>query len=710
MQRAVPVRLHGLLTVAVLVGQSFTLAADQDEATSTDGAPPSISLPLPTAAQARFQELELGLFVHFGINSSQGVQLSDGTLDPLRFEPGALDADEWVAVAKSAGARYVILTAKHRDGFCLWPTATTEYSVKATSWRGGDGDVVKDVAEACARAELAFGAYLSSWDRHEPSYADPVAYAAFFSRQLKELLTGYGPLVEVWLDGASPDGRSYDWAGVTALIREHQPEAMVFNMGEPTVRWCGTDLGYAPEPCWNVAKRADIPGFVDGSVVSDGEGDVWLPVECNAPLRNGWFWSPGGEATVKSLERLLVLYYRSVGRGANLLLGVAPDHTGRIPEPDRLRLEDFGQAIRERFDVPIGSTRGEGKELALVFRTRQVVDHVILREDMTLGERVRRYTLEARHEGEWSVVAAGIAMGQKKIHWFEPVETTKIRLRVTESSAAPRIREMSAYRVCRGRAAELYAQAKGADELLTLQERQRSLDLAVQRLPAFGPFHIFRGVVRKAAGAFEGALADLDLVLDLESNLISLRHLRAEVYFRLQRFEASVEDYNVAAMLGEPHDESSCWERGLAFYYLGKFREGAEQFERYHDVGALDIENGIWRLLCMAEVSGLEAAREEMLEYRDRVRPPFPALLDLYLGKGSPEAVIAQATRDVLRGEERKHNLFYGHYYLGKYYEIIGAPKKALEAVQEALRYDVGHFMYACAEIDLERLKKRVGE
>jgi alpha-L-fucosidase len=694
-------RLVGFWWVAsLLIASNMVLpAVGQDSA-----APSLVARPTPTPAQKRFQDLELGLFFHFGINSAYGVQASDGTLDPLRFEPSALDANAWVELAKRAGARYVILTAKHRDGFCLWPTATTDYSVKATSWRGGEGDVIQDVAEACARAGLGFGVYLASWDRHEPTYSDAAAYTAFFSRQLEELLAGYGPLVEIWLDGASPDGRAYDWGDAMRLIRQHQPDAMIFNMGEPTVRWCGNDVGLAPEPCWNVAKRADIPSFSEGTVLSEGDGDIWLPVEGHVPLRGGWFWDPRDTESLKSLERLLVLYYRSVGRGANLLLGVAPDKSGRIPEPDRRRLLDFGTVLRERFENPLGSTQGEAKELELVLPRKQAVDHVVLQEKLTLGERVRRYTVEVRSDAEWNVVAAGLGMGHKQIHWFEPVETTKLRLRVTESSATPHIRQLAAYQVCSGRAAELYASAKTGDE--GVEERLRSLDLAVQRLPAFGPFHVFRGFARKTRGEFDGALSDFDMALDLEPNLISLRHVRAEIHFRHRRFEDAVEDYNAAAVLGTPHDESSCWERGLAYYYLGRFREGAEQFERYHEVGALDIENGLWRLLCMAQVSGLEAARKDILEYRDRVRPPFPALLDLYLGKGSAEAVIEQATRDVLRRDERRHNLFYGHYYLAKYYELVGARKKALESVREALQYDGGHFMYVCAEIDRERLEK----
>ena len=210
----------------------------------------------PTAGQLRWQELQFGMFCHFGINTFFGMEWSDGSLDPAGFAPGRLDARQWVETARAAGMRYLILTAKHHDGFCLWPTETTDYSVRASPYRGGNGDVVGEVAAACHELGIPFGLYLSPWDRHEPCYVDAAAYDRFYIRQLTELCTRYGPLAELWFDGAGSAGRTYDWDAIMGVVDRYQPDAVIFNMGRPTIRWVGNEDGLAAESTYYAVTGA----------------------------------------------------------------------------------------------------------------------------------------------------------------------------------------------------------------------------------------------------------------------------------------------------------------------------------------------------------------------------------------------------------------------------------------------------------------------
>ncbi|WCF07423.1 alpha-L-fucosidase [Paenibacillus thiaminolyticus] len=406
----------------------------------------NLRLAVPTPQQMAWQDLELGMFFHFGINTYCDQELGDGTDSPELFNPVELDARQWIRTAKEAGFKYVILTAKHHDGFCLWPTKTTEYSVRSSPWKNGQGDVVREVADACREEGMKFGVYVSPWDRNAPCYADPAAYDDFYAKQLTELLTGYGPLVEVWFDGAGSEGREYDWKRIIGLVKQHQPDAMIFNMGAPTIRWVGNEDGVAPYPCWNTAESARVSMFtIDMNTWMD-ETPGWVPAECDVPIRNRhWFWHPNDEHSLHTLDYLMDLYYRSVGHGTTLLLNVSPDHRGLLPEPDTERVLEFGAAIRRRFGRPLGSASGTGTELELVLDEEALIDHVVSMEDIVYGERVHAYTIEAEVGGEWKLVAAGSAIGHKKIDRIEPTRTSRIRLRVTEEAAEPHIRSLAAY-------------------------------------------------------------------------------------------------------------------------------------------------------------------------------------------------------------------------------------------------------------------------
>lgn len=398
----------------------------------------------PTKAQLKWQDLEMGMFCHFGINTFCDQEWGDGTDSPSKFNPTFLDARQWVRTAKQAGFKYFILTAKHHDGFCLWPTKTTDYSVKSSPWKDGKGDVVGECAKACEEEGMPFGLYLSPWDRHEPCYLDKEAYDDFYAEQLTELLTEYGPLVEVWFDGAGSEGREYDWPRIIGLVKKYQPDAMIFNMGAPTIRWVGNEDGVAPYPCWNTATEARTSMFTNDMLTWLPETPGWVPAECDVPIRRGhWFWHPNSEDKLLSLDELKDIYYRSVGHGTNLLLNVAPDNRGLIPEADVKRVTEFGDWIRNTFSNPIKEISGEGYELDIMLSSPQKIDHVILMEEIAHGERVRDYVLEIKKDGEWIQIVHGSAIGHKKIDRIKPVVINHIRLRVLEAAAKPLIRKFA---------------------------------------------------------------------------------------------------------------------------------------------------------------------------------------------------------------------------------------------------------------------------
>ncbi|WP_327433987.1 alpha-L-fucosidase [Streptomyces sp. NBC_01236] len=385
----------------------------------------------PTPQQLAWQQDGFGLFLHFGVNTFNGEEWSDGTLDPATFDPTGLDASQWTETARAAGAKYVVLTAKHHDGFCLWPTATTTYSVASSPWREGRGDVVAELAEACRGAGLGLGLYLSPWDRNADCYDDPAAYDDFYLRQLTELCTRYGPLYELWFDGAGSEGRTYDWDAIMAVVDQHQPDAMVFNMGRPTIRWAGNEDGLAEDPCRYVTESTGISVYDDGREALDTAR--YLPPECDVPIRANWFWQPDDLDTLKSRDQLLDIWYRSVGLGAGLLLNVPPDRRGLIDPADRDRLLDFTGELARRLAEPRTcalSVLDEGDVLAR-FPEPVRIDHLELREDLTAGQRVSHHQVLA--DGE--PLLSGHTVGVRRVHAFEPRTVRELRIRLTGDGA-----------------------------------------------------------------------------------------------------------------------------------------------------------------------------------------------------------------------------------------------------------------------------------
>lgn len=328
--------------------------------------------------------------MHFGINTFSGMEWSDGTLDPAGFNPTGLDCRQWVDVVRRSGGSHIVLTAKHHDGFCLWPTATTGYSVASSPWRGGAGDVVRELADACRDAGIGLGIYLSPWDRHEASWAsDHAAYDRLYQRQLAELLGNYGELVEVWFDGAGSQEHPYDWEAIIATVRHHQPDAMIFNMGLPTIRWVGNEDGLAADPCWySVDDRpADIKhGCPDGG--------WYLPPECDVPIRRNWFWQLDDLHTLKSLAHLQAIWYRSIGLGATLLLNVPPDRLGLIDDHDAARLVELGTSMRDRFSAPVkGTLDQQGFDITARFPRGTRFDHLVLCEAIADGQYIGHHRI-----------------------------------------------------------------------------------------------------------------------------------------------------------------------------------------------------------------------------------------------------------------------------------------------------------------------------
>ncbi|MBV1851647.1 alpha-L-fucosidase [Catellatospora tritici] len=412
---------------------------------------------LPTADQLAWQEAGFGLFLHFGVNTFHGREWSDGTLPASSFRPDALDVRQWVDTALAAGARYVVLTAKHHDGFCLWPTETTDYSVRGSAWRDGTGDVVGELARACRAAGLGLGLYLSPWDRNAACYPDPAAYDEFYLRQLTELCTGYGPLTELWFDGAGSEGRGYDWDAIMKVVDAYQPQAMVFNMGRPTIRWVGNEDGLAADPVTYAVASTGVSVYDDRQAALDSVR--YAPPECDVPIRRHWFWQPDDLDTLKSTEHLLAIWYRSVGLGAGLLLNVPPDRSGRLDPHDRARLLEFTGELTRRFADPLPArlTPVPGGYLAR-FAQPVVLDHVELREELAGGQRVSRHQVVAGG----TVLASGQTVGVRRIHAFAQVEVTELTVLVDGDS--PALRAVTGFRTGHETTPELERQPEFRDE------------------------------------------------------------------------------------------------------------------------------------------------------------------------------------------------------------------------------------------------------
>jgi alpha-L-fucosidase len=438
---------------------------------------------VPSERQLAWQTLEFQAFVHFGMNTFTDREWGQGTEDPKLFDPTEFDAGQWAEAVKAAGIRGLIVTAKHHDGFCLWPSRFTEHSVKNSPWRGGQGDVVGEVAAACRKAGLKFGVYLSPWDRHEPSYGDSPRYNEHFKNQLRELLTNYGEISEVWFDGACAEGPNgkrqvYDWEGYYALIRELQPGAAISIMG-PDARWIGNEAGVTRESEWSVIPVVGFDDLPDeknpggiahldaqakdlgsmeriAAVAKQGGRLLWYPGQVDVSIRPGWFYHATEDDKVKSLDQLLDIYYTSVGGNAQFLLNVPPDKRGRIHENDVQRLKELGDRLRATFAVNLASgassrrirgtalfegspkpgAEGDSPSFQTSFQIEydlgspKVFNVAMMKEDIREGQRVEAFAFDIWDGKDWKEIAQGTTVGWKKILRFPTVESPKVRVRL----------------------------------------------------------------------------------------------------------------------------------------------------------------------------------------------------------------------------------------------------------------------------------------
>jgi len=445
-----PCSVCALFALALLGDATSAIAQPQaSPATTPSLAPPVNGLAVPTPDQAAWQDLEVGMFIHIAPQTWQDSE-SDNLSTPLSaINPEKLNTDQWVRVAESMTARYIVFVAKHEGGFCWWQTDTTGHSVKGIPWRGGKGDVLADLAASCKKRGMKLGVYLSPQDRSHGvgvggKAKDPSKqgdYERLFRTQLEEVLSRYGEMVEVWFDGSLV----FD---VGDILTKHAPRAVVFQGPQATIRWVGNEEGVAPYPAWNAVKwpREDRKWGDYTAADGDPAGARWLPNECDARIRATWFWRTDNGATLKTVAQLIDMYYASVGHGAVLLLNNTPDRTGLIPESDAKRSAEFGAEITRRLGVAAADTSGSGTELSVQPSAPVRIDHVIAMEDITQGERVRKYVIEGEVGGVWKQLAEGTAIGHKKIDRFEPAMVTRVRLRVTESAAEPVIRRLAIYR------------------------------------------------------------------------------------------------------------------------------------------------------------------------------------------------------------------------------------------------------------------------
>ncbi len=420
-------------------------------------------LPLPNSEHVEWLDDEIGMFCHFSINTFYNKEWSDGTLPIKNFNPIHLDCEQWVKTAQNLGAKYMIVTAKHHDGFCTWPTKTTEYSIKNTPFQDGRGDIVRDFVAACKKHDMKIGFYLSPWDRHQERfgcYRNEEAYDEFYCQQLTELLTWYdADVTYIWLDGAGSEGHQYNWKKIVGVIKKYHPKALIFGMGDPTTRWVGNEFGYSPYPMWYVLNSPG--GFDDMAKIeiegvglylrdSNGFGNRFIPPECDVPIRRfHWFYHTNDRLLLKSLKQLILLYDKSVGRGTNLLLNLAPNREGLIDPPDAKRAKELGDLIRKRYSTPIKEITGtEGiVELELEMDSPTKINCVMIQEDIQLGQRIREYELQVWDENAWKTIKKGISIGHKKIDHIKSVKITKLRLRITRSLQPPNIKSLAVFSI-----------------------------------------------------------------------------------------------------------------------------------------------------------------------------------------------------------------------------------------------------------------------
>ena len=456
--------------------------------------PPAPFGPVPTERQMAWHEMEYYMFVHFTVNTFTDKEWGYGDEKETVFNPTELDCRQWAKVARDAGMKGIIITAKHHDGFCLWPSDFTEHSVKNSGWKGGKGDVLKELRKACDEYGLKLGVYLSPWDRNSSVYGTP-EYLTYYRNQLHELLTKYGDIFEVWFDGANGgdgyyggsretrkiDNKTfYDWPNTHKIVRELQPSAVMFSDAGPDIRWVGNESGMGSLTNWCLLKKDEMyPGGDFAKILGEGheDGKFWVPAEVDVSIRPGWFYHQKQDSLVRSPENLMELYYSSVGRNSNLLLNVPPDRRGLLHENDVRSLLAFRDLLKKEFEsdlargkkVLVSASRGKGYKGSAVndgnpetywatddsqttgviiirFGQETEVNRILIQEYIKLGQRVQEYKVSALINRRWVPVIDGTTIGHKVIRKFPVVKASEIKITISRSKACPLISNIGLYR------------------------------------------------------------------------------------------------------------------------------------------------------------------------------------------------------------------------------------------------------------------------
>jgi alpha-L-fucosidase len=457
--------------------------------------PPEPFGPLPSDRQLAWQELEYYAFIHFNMNTFTNKEWGFGDENPALFNPVDLDCRQWARICRDAGMKGIIITAKHHDGFCLWPSRYTEHSVKNSPWKNGHGDIIRELAEACHEYGLKMGIYLSPWDRNHPEYGKQ-EYINYYRNQLRELLTGYGEIFEVWFDGANGGSgfygganetryidhvHYYDWPNTIQIVRELQPAACMFSDAGPDIRWCGNEKGWVNATNWSLLKRDEYyPGCpcAERLQTGDEDGTHWVPAEVDVSIRPGWFYHESEDTLVKSTAELLDIFYKSVGRNGSFLLNIPVDQRGLIHETDSAQLIRLAEAIKNDFAIekakgkPVEATNvraGSKKFIAanvsdndkntywatddsvtnasLVINLTETtkIHRFLVQENIKLGQRIQEFSIEAYINEQWTELARGTTIGHKRILQFPAVETDRIRFTIHKSRACPVISNIELY-------------------------------------------------------------------------------------------------------------------------------------------------------------------------------------------------------------------------------------------------------------------------
>ncbi len=427
---------------------SITIAATHCGRVAAEDSQPALAR--PSDAQYEFHEQERIMFIHFHPGTWHGLEYDNGKTDLREITPTKLDTDQWCEAAKSWGAKQILYVAKHCGGFCWWQTDSTEYSIKNTPYKDGKGDVLREITDSCKKHGLKFGVYVypgdpawgagigSGGQTHDPARQE--AFDKVLRQQLTETWTQYGEVFEAWFDGSCK-------VPIADLVEKHLSEAVILQSPQANIRWVGNEAGLAPYPAWNSLSSKDLKTGLSTAAHGNPDGDAWAPLECDVPLYDhAWLWSKEKEKLRRPINNLLNIYYKSVGRGAVMLLNATPNTDGLIPDGDIKRYRELGEELDRRFANPLGQTSGQGTLHTIQFDRPTKINQFMIMEDYRQGERIREYVVEARTTGgQWETVNTGSSVGRKRIVMFDSVEVTKVALRITKHVGDPLVRDFKVY-------------------------------------------------------------------------------------------------------------------------------------------------------------------------------------------------------------------------------------------------------------------------